>query len=215
MYYIMFFYKYLPLQLSFFLIQYEKVERRFSMKKAIEKKKSNRLTKTQTYILYFFLFAFLGWCMETIYGFIVLGHFTKRGFLYGPLCPIYGYGALILIIFLGKYRNQSFKLFVYSTIIFSVFEYLASYVLEVLFHSYWWDYTNDFFNLNGRISIFYSLAWGIIAIIFVGHLYPFFKKKVNLVLSKIPYKIKIFLLHSVCIIFIGDTILSCIRYLNV
>ncbi len=181
----------------------------------IEKKKTKKLTKTQTYILYFFLFAFLGWCMETIYGFIVLGHFTKRGFLYGPLCPIYGYGALILIVFLGKYRNQSFKLFVYSAVIFSVFEYLASYVLEVLFHSYWWDYTNDFFNLNGRISIFYSLAWGIIAIIFVGHLYPFFKKKVNLVLSKIPYKIKIFLLHIVCIIFIVDTILSCVRYLNV
>lgn len=185
------------------------------MARAIEKKEVRKLTKMQTYILYFFLFAFLGWCMETIYSFIVLGHFTKRGFLYGPLCPIYGYGALILIGFLGRYRKHSFKLFIYSAVIFSVFEYLASYVLEVLFHSYWWDYTNDFFNLNGRISIFYSFAWGIIAIIFVGHLYPFFKKKVNLLLSKIPYKIKMFLLYGVCIIFVVDTILSCIRYLNV
>lgn len=184
------------------------------MNKQATKIHSKKLNKLQTYILYFFLFAILGWIMETIYSFIVLGHFTKRGFLYGPLCPIYGYGALILIIFLGKYRKHSLKLFVYSAIIFSIFEYLASYVLEVLFHSYWWDYTNDFFNLNGRISIFYSFAWGIIAIIFVGHLYPFFKKKLNIILSKVSYKMKVVVLNSVLAIYIIDTILSCVKYLN-
>lgn len=181
----------------------------------VTNKNTKKLSKIQTYILYFFLFAILGWCMETFYSFIVLGHFTNRGFLYGPLCPIYGYGSLILIIFLGKYRHNGLKLFTYSAVIFSVFEYLVSYVLEVLFHSYWWDYTNDFFNLNGRISIFYSFAWGIIAIIFVGHLYPFFKKKVNIILSKIPYKIKTLILNIACVIFIVDTVLSCIRHLNV
>lgn len=178
-------------------------------------KHRKKLSKVQTYILYFFLFAFLGWFMETLYSFIILGHFTKRGFLYGPICPIYGYGALILIIFLGKYRNNSLKLFTYSAIIFSVFEYLVSYVLEVLFHSYWWDYTNDFFNVNGRISLFYSFAWGIIAIIFVGHIYPFFKKKLNVILSKVPYKAKTFLLNTTFLIFILDTILSCIHYLTI
>lgn len=179
----------------------------------IKNSTKKKLSTMQTYTLYFFLFAILGWCMETIYSFIVLGHFTNRGFLYGPLCPIYGYGALILIIFLGKYRNNSLKLFIYSAIIFSIFEYIASYILEVLFHSYWWDYTNDFFNLNGRISIFYSLAWGIIAIIFVGHMYPFLKKKINIILSKISYPIKAIFLDSVFTIFVIDTILSCIRYL--
>lgn len=177
-----------------------------------EKKK---LSKLQIYILYFFLFAFIGWCIETIYSFIVLGHFTKRGFLYGPLCPIYGYGALILTIFLGKYKNHSLKLFTYSAVIFSVFEYLVSYVLEVLFHSYWWDYTNDFFNLNGRISIFYSFAWGFIAIIFVCHVYPFFKKKLNILLSNISYNIKRNILYLLSFVFIVDTILSCVHYLVV
>lgn len=184
------------------------------MMKETRKKQPKKLNKFQTYALYFFLFAILGWCMETLYGFIVLGHFTKRGFLYGPLCPIYGYGALILIIFLGKYRSNSLKLFIYSAVIFSVFEYLASYVLEVLFHSYWWDYTNDFFNLNGRISIFYSFAWGIIAIIFIGHIYPFFKKKLNILLSKIPYSVKSFFINLCYIIYMIDTVLSCARYLN-
>ena len=177
--------------------------------------KSNKLSKIQTYILFFFIFSILGWLMETIYSFIVLGHFTNRGFLYGPLCPIYGYGALILIIFLEKYKDNSLKLFIYSSIIFSIFEYLVSYGLEVLFHSYWWNYSNDFFNLNGRISIFYSISWGIIAIIFIGHLYPFFKKKLNIILSKIPYRITTFILNSLTFIYVLDTVLSCIRYLNV
>ena len=185
------------------------------MMKEIEKNQPKKLNKIQTYILYFFIFAILGWLMETLYSFIVLGHFTKRGFLYGPLCPLYGYGALILIIFLSKYRNNAIKLFTYSAIVFSVFEYLTSYVLEVLFHSYWWDYTNDFFNLNGRISIFYSFAWGIIAIIFCGHIYPFFKKKLNMILSKIPYKVKSSIINLSCIILVVDTILSCIRYINI
>lgn len=188
--------------------------------KEIESKKTNideskGISKIQTYILYFFIFAVLGWIAETLYGFVVLGHFTKRGFLYGPLCPIYGYAAIILIIFLGKYKNSSLKLFTYSSIIFSVFEYLASYVLEVLFNSYWWDYTNDFFNLNGRISIFYSFTWGIAAILFIGHIYPFFEKKLNTILSKISYKVKNCVINIFFILYIIDTILSCIRYLNI
>lgn len=183
--------------------------------KIIIKKGTKKLSKFQLYLFYFFLFAFFGWLMETAYSFVMLGHFTKRGFLYGPLCPLYGYGALILILFLGKYRKHSFKLFVYSAVIFSVFEYITSYVLEVLFHSYWWDYRNDFFNLNGRISIFYSFAWGIIAILFVGHLYPFIKKKASFILSKVSYSLKAFLINSACVIYVVDTILSCVRYFQV
>ena len=180
---------------------------------AYKSKINKKLSKNQEYALYFFIFAFLGWCMETIYGFIVLGHFTKRGFLFGPLCPIYGYGALILIIFLGKYRNNGIKLFTYSAIIFSIFEYLVSYVLEVLFNSFWWNYSNDFFNLNGRISIFYTISWGVIAIIFIGHIYPFFKLKFNKLMKKIPYLYKSIILYFIAIVFAFDTVFSCIRYI--
>lgn len=185
------------------------------LKKNINKREPKKLNKFQTYTLYFFAFSFFGWLMETLYAFVLSGQFVKRGFLYGPLCPIYGYGALILIIFLAKYKNNGLKLFTYSAIVFSIFEYLVSYILEVLFHSFWWDYTNDFFNLNGRISIFYSFAWGIAAIILIGHIYPFVKKKLNTILSKIPYKVKSSIINLTCIIFVLDTILSCIRYLNV
>ena len=173
-------------------------------------RETKALNKYETYILYFFLFAFFGWLLETIYSIIVLGHFTKRGFLFGPICPIYGYGALILICFLGKYKKDGLKLFIYSAIIFSVFEYLASYILQVMFNSSWWDYTNDFFNLNGRIAIFYTFAWGFIAIIFIGHIYPYINKKINYIISKIPIKFTIGVLYFCIIFYIVDTAASCV-----
>lgn len=175
---------------------------------------TTNISKLYLYILYFFIFSVCGWILETLFSFIVLGHFTSRGFLYGPLCPIYGWGAIILIVFLSKYKDSDIKLFIYSAVIFSVFEYFVSYLLEALFKEHWWDYTTDFLNLNGRISIFYSFAWGIIAILFVGHLYPFLKKKLELLLSKINNVYILFLLYSFCIIFIIDTILSCIKYIK-
>lgn len=178
-----------------------------------EKSKKIRLGRIQLYILYFFLFAFMGWIMETLFSFYALGHFTKRGFLYGPLCPIYGWGALMLITFLGKYKKNNIKLFIYSATLFSAFEYVVSYCLDALFAMHWWDYTNEFLNLNGRISIFYSFAWGIIAILFINHVYPFFKKRINLLLSKIPYQIQIVTTYLLCAIIIVDTIASSVRYL--
>lgn len=177
-------------------------------------KSKPKLNRVQICILYFFLFAFIGWLMETLYAIYNLGHFTKRGFLYGPICPIYGYGALMLILFLGKYRKNNLKLFVYAAVLFSAFEYIASYALDALFSMHWWDYTNEFFNLNGRISIFYSFAWGIIAILFLNHIYPFLKKKINLLLSKIPYRLQVSFIYLLFTIFIIDTIASCIRYLS-
>lgn len=172
-----------------------------------------KVSKFSLYATYFFIFAIFGWLLETIYCIIVLGHFTKRGFLYGPLCPIYGWGAIILILFLSKYKKHPLKLFTYSALVFSAFEYYVSYMLEVLFKSHWWDYTADFMNLNGRISIFYTLAWGIIALIFIGYIFPFVEKKVKSLISKINPKVFTICINILCIIFLTDTIASCIRYL--
>lgn len=179
-------------------------------------KNTNRkkLSRIYVYILYFLLFSFLGWIIETCFSFYSLGHFTKRGFLYGPLCPIYGWGALILIMFFSTYKKHNLKLFIYAALIFSVFEYIVSFGMEALFSLKWWDYTNEFMNLNGRISIFYSFAWGIIAILVINFIYPFFKKKINVLLSKIPYKIQFITINILACVFLVDTILSFIRYLS-
>ena len=163
---------------------------------------------------YFLVYAFIGWCLESVYKSVLQKKIINSGFLHGPICPIYGYGALMLIIFFNKYQKHNFKLFIYSAVVFSAFEYFVSYILDAMFAMHWWDYTNEFFNLNGRISIFYSFAWGIIAILFINHVYPFFKKHVNIILSKIPYILQIILVYSFSVILVVDTIASCVRYLN-
>ena len=179
-----------------------------------ETKTLKELDKFQKYILYFFIFSFFGWGMEKFYSYIVLGHFTQRGFLFGPICPIYGFGALILIVFLDKYKGKNLKLFFYAGIIFSFFEYLVSYFLDALFAMHWWDYTNDFMNLNGRISIFYSVAWGFIAIVFINYIYPLLKKKINIILSKTPYIVQKYLVIFLTLITAIDAIFSTINYLK-
>lgn len=182
-----------------------------SLDNITEKKK---LPRIYLYFIYFLVFSIVGWLLETAFSFYSLGHFTKRGFLFGPLCPIYGWGALILIMFFSTYkRKHNFKLFFYAAIIFSVFEYLVSFGMEALFSLKWWDYTQDVLNLNGRISIFYSFTWGIIAILFINFVYPFFKKKINIILSKIPYKVQIVAVNVLLIALIADTVLSSIKYL--
>lgn len=175
-------------------------------------KNKKRLPRLYLYFIYFLVFAIIGWLIETAYGFYELGHFTKRGFLYGPLCPIYGWGAIILIMFFSTYKKKNFKLFIYAAVIFSLFEYLVGFGLEALFSLRLWDYTAEFMNLNGRISIFYSFAWGIIAILVINFIYPFFKKKINIILSKIPYSIQVISVHVLFTLFITDTVLSCIKY---
>ena len=186
------------------------------IEKTNENKKdiSKKLPRVYTYFLYFIIFAFIGWLLETCYSFYSLGHFTKRGFLFGPLCPIYGFGALILIMFFSTYKKHNLKLFFYAAIVFSVFEYLVSYGMEALFSLKWWDYTAEFMNLNGRISIFYSFAWGIIAILVINFIYPFFKKKVNLILSKIPYKVQLVVVYTLAVVLVVDFVCSCVKYVN-
>lgn len=175
-----------------------------------EKNNSIRLSKLEIIIFYFFIYALLGWLCETFYSLYALGHFTKRGFLFGPICPIYGYGAVILILFLTKYKKSSIKLFVIASIVFSLFEYYTSFILDAMFGANWWDYSNEFFNLNGRISIFFSFVWGIAAILFLNHIHPFVKKHLNRKLSKVPYFIQKTSLIVLTTIFIADTIFSCI-----
>ena len=177
-------------------------------------KTNKKLTNFQYILLYFFIYAIIGWLLETAFAITTLGHFVKRGFLYGPLCPIYGYGGVILIKCLKKYENKPLKLFIYSAIVFSTFEYIAGFALDALFSARFWDYTQDFLNLNGRISLLYSFSWGIIALIFIHFVHPSVERKVHKVLEKIPTILHGIIINIALIIYIIDTVLSSMRYLN-
>ena len=176
---------------------------------------SDQLTEKQKMLLYFFIYAFLGWVLETIYCVVTLGVFNKRGFLYGPVCPIYGFGAVLLIQCLKNTKTNTIGKFFIAMISFTVFEYIASVVLEDLFGLRWWDYTNEAFNFQGRISLAFSLAWGIIGILFVEKLHPFVKRNIEKFTDKISTNKQIIVLYSLLVIISVDFILSCIKYLHI
>ena len=170
------------------------------------------LTKFQCYLTYFFIFSFVGWLMETIYSYFVLGHFANRGFLFGPVCPIYGFGGLILILFLDKFKNNPVELFFVAIIVFSIFEYAIGYGLDALYNLWLWDYRNEFLNINGRICLFYSFAWGVVAIVFNYLLFPMVKNFLSFVSSKIPLKLQVIAINLCSMIFIIDVLYSFIQY---
>ncbi len=122
---------------------------------------SKNISKFQKIAIYFFIYAFIGWIGEEIFCIVSTHEFVKRGFLFGPICPIYGYGAIMLILFLKDYKNKPIRLFFLAAILFSVFEYITDFFLQALFATRWWDYTGFFLNINSRITLSFSILWGV------------------------------------------------------
>ena len=97
--------------------------------------KNKPLSKFQKIAIYFVIYAFIGWICEEIYCIISTHEFIKRGFLFGPICPIYGYGAVLLLIATKKLYKKPFLKFLIAITGFTVFEYIVSLVLEMLFYT--------------------------------------------------------------------------------
>ena len=165
------------------------------------------------YISYFFIYSFLGWIIETIYAILINGYFVKRGFLYGPICPIYGFGAVILIMATKRLYGKTFMKFIISTVAFTVFEYLVSLVLEMLFGLRWWDYSNDFLNIQGRVSLLYSIFWGLIGVFLLEKLHPKVEDLIQKMNAKISKNAQGILVSIFILIIIVDTVFSTIKYM--
>lgn len=177
--------------------------------KSIEK---NKLNENQKIVMYFFIYAILGWILETVFCLVTLGKFTKRGFLYGPLCPMYGFAAVAMIQLLKKVKTRTIGKFCICMIVFTIFEYVVAVVLESLFGLRWWDYSNEALNFQGRISLPYSIAWGIIGVIFIDKIHPFVKRNLEKYSEKISKNIQITMLAILILIIIIDFMLSVYRY---
>ena len=170
--------------------------------------------KIMDYIVYFFIYSFLGWIIETIYAFIIHGGFIKRGFLFGPLCPIYGFGAVILILVTKKMYGKPFQKFLIATILFTAFEYFVSLIFEEIFGLRWWDYSNDFLNIQGRVSLLYSIFWGIIGVILLEKLHPYIQDKIQKITKGNTNHLQGLVCISLIIILLLDTTFSAIKYLK-
>ena len=152
----------------------------------------------------FLLYSFLGWVVESIYCFIVDKKFVNRGFLIGPSLPIYGFGCLLIVFLLDRFRENPVILFVMATFICSVLEYITSYIMERIFKTRWWDYSHIKFNLNGRICLLNMMFFGVLALVMSYLVNPF----VLSVIDKIDTRLlKIFTVFFL-IVFIVDVLVS-------
>lgn len=131
-------------------------------------------------LFYFFiLYSLLGWAMESAFVSISTKEWVNRGFLNGPFCPIYGTGALLIILFLSPVSENVFLLFIGGFFLASVVEYVIAVVLEKLFHASWWDYSQKKWNIKGRICLERSVEWGILTIFMMRVIHPFIENIVS------------------------------------
>ena len=143
------------------------------------------------YLTAYFVFSVLGWIWESIYCTIKERKWQNRGFLYGPLCPIYGFGSIIALlvydlISLGiVYQLSWWMTLIVGFFLSMILEYPTSYILEKLFHARWWDYSDLPLNINGRTCVITSLGFGIGAIIIMNYLIPSYEQALVIIPASI------------------------------
>lgn len=152
----------------------------------------------------FLIYSFLGWCTEVVFQAACHGKFINRGFLNGPVCPIYGFGVLGVVICLTPLKHSFILLFVGSVILTSALEFVTGFVLEKFFHDKWWDYSNEPFNLMGYICLLFSLLWGIACVIVIDVIHPIIMRAVDW----IPHTLGIVLICIFLAAMIADAVVS-------
>ncbi len=152
----------------------------------------------------FLIYAFLGWCSEVAFAAVNKGKFVNRGFLNGPVCPIYGFGMLIVVTALWGLKGNLILLFLGSAALTTALEFVTGFVLEKFFHDKWWDYSDMPFNIKGYICLKFTVLWGLAATFIVGAVHRF----VYMLIVKMPTVPGIILLSVFAAAFITDFVIT-------
>ena len=119
------------------------------------------------------IYSFFGWVWETCYVSVKSGKFVNRGFINGPLCTIYGFGAVSVYMILRPFSDNLLYLYLGGVVVATALEYVTAVLMESIFHTSWWDYSDNKFNFQGRICLGASLGWGAFTVILFKVLHPF------------------------------------------
>lgn len=162
-------------------------------------------------LVYFLIYSFMGWILESVLKTIVEKKFVNSGFLHGPFCPIYGIGAIIMYLGLGEFKGSPILVFTLGFLILSIWEYIVGWGLEKVFNTKYWDYSHNKFNIKGRVCLLNSLIWGILGVIFTYIVHPFIEEKID----HIPQGITLYIIIIVYTYLIIDAIISIIKVRNI
>lgn len=119
------------------------------------------------WLLFFYIYCFIGWCIESTFVSVKKKKFVNRGFMRGPFLPLYGSGAVIMLFATIPFRDNIFLIFLAGGLAATVLEYFTGVCMEALFKVRYWDYSNQPFNFQGHICLGTSIAWGMLSIALV------------------------------------------------
>ena len=151
-------------------------------------------------LAYFFVYGVLGWCVEVAFAAVKEGRFVNRGFLNGPICPIYGVGVVSVIFSLQGFSESLVILYLASAVLVTFIEWLTGYVMDRIFHQKWWDYSGQPLNIGGYVCLPFSLIWGVFCVFIV----KCFKPLVAHLIGYIPHIAEIVILVILSIAMIAD-----------
>lgn len=155
----------------------------------------------------FFIYSVLGWIYESCYVSIRKKNWVNRGFLNGPVIPLYGAGATVVYLFLWQFRALYPVIFLGGMVLATILEYFTSLFMELIFHAKWWDYSNMKFNFQGRISLGVSLFWGILSLLMIEIFQPFLVK----LLDRIQGPWGIYVSIALSALFLADLIVTVVH----
>ena len=161
-------------------------------------------------LLFYFIYAFLGWVTEVIFATLKTGKFVNRGFLNGPLCPIYGVGVVLILICLEPIKSNLILLFLCSCILTSALEFITGFILSKCFHKKWWDYSKEPFNIGGYVCLRFSLLWGIACVFVIGMIHP----PIEALVDKLPDLAGYIIIGILVAAFIVDLVFTALQLLK-
>lgn len=159
---------------------------------------------TMQWVLFFYVYCFLGWIWESGYVSARERKWTNRGFMHGPFLPIYGSGAIMILLATIPVKDNLLLIFFMGMIASTILEYFTGAAMERLFHVRYWDYSNQFCNLNGYICLKCSLAWGGFSILMVR----FIHVPVERCILWIPHTLEEIIAFVLTLVFVADFALS-------
>ncbi|CDM70255.1 hypothetical protein CM240_3138 [Clostridium bornimense] len=124
------------------------------------------------WLLFFFIYCFIGWIWESCYVSVENKKWVNRGFLRGPMLPIYGFGAIIILVATIPVKENLILVFIFGMIAATILEYFTGVIMEKIFHVRYWDYSDEAFNFQGHICLLCSLAWGAFSILMIKVIHP-------------------------------------------
>lgn len=158
--------------------------------------------------LYFMLYSFGGWLMESCYCSVMEKRLVPRGFLYGPICPIYGMGVLLMILFFTPLKANLILFYLVAVVVMSAWEYFVAWLLEATTHVKYWDYSQFKFNIKGRICLWVALVWGVLSYLVIFWIHP--------PIARLYQRIPLWLVNTLCsclaVILLIDVVLT-VRHL--